>query len=82
MRSCARSTPEDGKSLENIRRGTRARIQHINDFLKAESSWLTGNPPHEHVIVFETAKAQRAWDEKQGLESSSGLRQSQLFFLN
>ncbi len=54
------------RSLESIRRDVRARIQHINDFLRES---LQGSPqaaPHEHVIVFD--EAQRAWDEKQGRE--------------
>jgi hypothetical protein len=53
-------------SVGNIRREVRARIQHINDFLRESLRGSPGSPPHEHVIVFD--EAQRAWDEKQGLE--------------
>ena len=56
----------EGGRLGDIRREVRARIQHINDFLQES---LRGSPtgaPHEHVIVFD--EAQRAWDEKQGVE--------------
>ena len=49
-------------TLEEIRRTVRARIQHINDFIKDNVS--SDRTPHEHVIVFD--EAQRAWDEKQG----------------
>ncbi len=54
------------RTLDEIRRDVRVRIQHINDFLQ---QCLRGSPeesPEEHVIVFD--EAQRAWDEKQGLE--------------
>jgi hypothetical protein len=54
------------KSLGIIRREVRARIQHINDFLQESLRGSPEDPPHEHVIVFD--EAQRAWDEKQGLE--------------
>jgi hypothetical protein len=54
------------KSLEEIRRDVRVRIQHINDFLQQSLQGTPDEPPHEHVIVFD--EAQRAWDEKQGLE--------------
>jgi DUF2075 family protein len=51
-----------GRQLNAIRREMRARIQHINDFLKQS---LSGpGPPHEHAIVFD--EAQRAWDIRQG----------------
>jgi DUF2075 family protein len=50
------------RQLNVIRREMRARIQHINDFLKQGLSG-TG-PPHEHAIVFD--EAQRAWDVRQG----------------
>jgi hypothetical protein len=52
-----------GKRLKDIRRDVRARIQHINDFLR-QSLRSPGEPPHEHAIVFD--EAQRAWDERQG----------------
>jgi hypothetical protein len=54
------------KSLGTIRREVRARIQHINDFLQESLRGSPEDPPHEHVIVFD--EAQRAWDEKQGME--------------
>ena len=54
------------RKLDEIRRGVRARIQHINDFLQQSLLGDSTAPPHEHVIVFD--EAQRAWDEKQGLE--------------
>jgi hypothetical protein len=44
----------------------RARIQHINDFLQESLRGSPEDPPHEHVIVFD--EAQRAWDEKHGME--------------
>ncbi|MHA4868402.1 DUF2075 domain-containing protein [Duganella sp. PWIR1] len=52
--------------LDDIRRSVRARIQHINDFLQQGILHDANTPPHEHVIIFD--EAQRAWDEKQGLE--------------
>jgi DUF2075 family protein len=52
------------KSLQSIRRDVRARIQHINDFLKQSLRAAPGVPPHEHALVFD--EAQRAWDEAQG----------------
>jgi hypothetical protein len=54
------------RKLETIRREVRARIQHINDFLQQSLLGDSVSPPHEHVIVFD--EAQRAWDERQGLE--------------
>ena len=59
---------QDGsaRSLEEIRRGVKVRIQHINDFLKDGLEQPAGTPLHEHAIVFD--EAQRAWDEKQGRE--------------
>jgi hypothetical protein len=63
------------KRLGDIRLQVRARIQHINDFLKqgfpkpsviAPYARAPMIPPHEHVIVFD--EAQRAWDQKQGYE--------------
>jgi Uncharacterized conserved protein (DUF2075). len=54
------------KSLGDIRREVRVRIQHISDFLQEGLRGSPENPPHEHVIVFD--EAQRAWDEKQGLK--------------
>jgi len=56
----------EGTRLGDIRREVRARIQHINDFLQESLRGSPEDPPHEHVIVFD--EAQRAWDEKQGLE--------------
>jgi hypothetical protein len=54
-------------SLRDVRRDVRARIQHINAFLReyVGQSAKDPNPPHEHVVVFD--EAQRAWDERQGL---------------
>lgn len=51
------------RTLTEVRRDVRARIQHINDFLK---EYLLGSsePPHEHAVVFD--EAQRAWDAAQG----------------
>jgi hypothetical protein len=49
--------------LEDIRRVMRARIQHINDFIK--DNVKTVSPSHEHAIVFD--EAQRAWDKEQGM---------------
>ena len=54
------------RRLADIRRDVRARIQHTNDFLKEGIRAAADVPPHEHVIIFD--EAQRAWDEKQGLE--------------
>jgi hypothetical protein len=56
----------DRTSLNEVRRQVRTRIQHINDFLQESLRGSSSSPPHEHVIVFD--EAQRAWDEKQGLE--------------
>ena len=50
--------------LNEIRRTVRARIQHVNDFLKEVLQTGTMQTPHEHAIVFD--EAQRAWDESQG----------------
>lgn len=52
------------RGLGAIRREARARIQHINDFLKEAFRNDSSIPPHEHVIVFD--EAQRAWDEAHG----------------
>ncbi len=52
------------RTLREIRRDVRTRIQHINDFLKDNVS--RDGPPHEHAIIFD--EAQRAWDAKQGLK--------------
>jgi hypothetical protein len=54
--------------LRDVRRDVRARIQHINGFLKQYVLQSPGQAglPHEHVIVFD--EAQRAWDERQGLK--------------
>jgi hypothetical protein len=54
------------RRLGDIRRDVRARIQHINDFLQESIKAAVNVPPHEHVIIFD--EAQRAWDEKHGLE--------------
>lgn len=59
-----RHNGQQRKTLEQIRRDVRARIQHINDFLHESLRGTPHDPPHEHVIVFD--EAQRAWDEKQG----------------
>ncbi len=56
----------DERTLEDIRRDVRARIQHISDFLRESLQGSPTAPPHEHVIVFD--EAQRAWDAKQGKE--------------
>jgi hypothetical protein len=60
---------EKARSLHDIRRQARARIQHINDFLKQALHSREDQPPHEHAIVFD--EAQRAWDERQGLKKFS-----------
>ncbi len=52
------------RSKKEIRRDVRARIQHINDFLKDALARDGSTPPHEHAIVFD--EAQRAWDQAQG----------------
>lgn len=54
------------RTLDEIRREVRVRIQHINDFLKEGLSRPVDDCVHEHAIVFD--EAQRAWDEKQGRE--------------
>jgi hypothetical protein len=56
-------------SLQEIRRTSRGRIQHINDFLKQSFQSATNQAPHEHAIVFD--EAQRAWDERQGQKKFS-----------
>jgi len=60
---------KERKSLKDIRRVVRARIQHINDFLKEVLHSGIAQVPYEHAIVFD--EAQRAWDEKQGLKKFS-----------
>jgi hypothetical protein len=50
--------------LAEQRRKVRARVQHINDFLKDRLTSVPAAPPHEHAIVFD--EAQRAWDAEQG----------------
>jgi hypothetical protein len=50
--------------LSKLRQKLRARIQHINDFLKESYKHSADKPPHEHAIIFD--EAQRAWDEEQG----------------
>jgi hypothetical protein len=65
----ARRNKKDGdrtRSLDKIRLDVRARVQHINDFLRQCLRGRPEDPPQEHVIVFD--EAQRAWDEKQGQE--------------
>jgi len=57
---------EENKRIGDIRRQVRTRIQHINDFLQESLRSTSNSPPYEHVIVFD--EAQRAWDEKQGLD--------------
>jgi DUF2075 family protein len=54
------------RSLDDIRRDVRVRVQHINDFLQQCLIGAPEEPPEEHVIVFD--EAQRAWDAKQGQE--------------
>jgi len=49
--------------LKDIRAKLRARIQHINDYLKHYYAKET-ELPHENAIVFD--EAQRAWDRKHG----------------
>jgi len=56
----------DKRSLDEVRRNVRTRIQHISDFLRESLQASPDAPPHEHVIIFD--EAQRAWDEKQGKE--------------
>lgn len=53
-------------TVDQVRRDVRARIQHLNDFLRASLTGPNPGPPHEHIVVFD--EAQRAWDEKQGQE--------------
>lgn len=63
---CKRPSPQgQARKLTDIRKDTRATIQHINDFLKA---YVHGAvlAPSGHVIVFD--EAQRAWDARQGKE--------------
>jgi hypothetical protein len=50
--------------LSALRQKLRARIQHLNDFLKESYKHSIDEPPHEHAIIFD--EAQRAWDEEQG----------------
>jgi hypothetical protein len=50
--------------LVEHRRKVRARVQHINDFLKDRLASASAVPPHEHAIVFD--EGQRAWDAEQG----------------
>jgi hypothetical protein len=57
------------KSLHEVRRLVRARIQLVNDFLKQVLHSGGMQAPFEHAIVFD--EAQRAWDEKQGLKKFS-----------
>jgi hypothetical protein len=57
------------KSLHDIRRLVRTRIQHVNDFLKQVLHSGGMQVPFEHAIVFD--EAQRAWDERQGLKKFS-----------
>jgi hypothetical protein len=53
-------------TLGKVRLSVRARIQHINDFLQQSLLESTDSAPYEHVIVFD--EAQRAWDEKRGID--------------
>jgi Uncharacterized conserved protein (DUF2075) len=57
------------KSLHDVRRAVRARIQHVNDFLKQVLHDGIVQMPYEHAIIFD--EAQRAWDEQQGLKKFS-----------
>lgn len=59
----------DRQKLDDIRRDVKARIQHINDFLKQYLDDGKAFVPHEHAIVFD--EAQRAWDEQQGAKKFS-----------
>ena len=61
-----RRVGDSSPKLADIRREVRARIQHINDFLKDNLQKESFVAPHEHVIVFD--EAQRAWDDKHGYE--------------
>jgi type II secretory pathway predicted ATPase ExeA len=60
---------KEPKSLHDIRRVVRTRIQHVNDFLKQVLHSDAAQMPYEHAIVFD--EAQREWDEKQGLKKFS-----------
>jgi Schlafen group 3, DNA/RNA helicase domain len=60
---------KQAKSLHDIRRLVRTRIQHVNDFLKQVLHGGGVQVPFEHAIVFD--EAQRAWDERQGLKKFS-----------
>jgi DUF2075 family protein len=53
----------EGISMGDVRRGVRASIQHIIDFLRQYLTAELGEPV-EHAIVFD--EAQRAWDERYG----------------
>jgi hypothetical protein len=61
-----RSSRQRGENsvLADQRRKVRARVQHINDFLKERLTPGSAAPPHEHAIVFD--EGQRAWDAEQG----------------
>src|SRR5262249_41606380 len=50
--------------LADQRREVRARVQHINDYLKKGFASASATPPHEHAIVFD--EGQRARDAEQG----------------
>jgi len=60
---------KEAKTLHDVRRAVRARIQHVNDFLKQVLRNGVVQEPYEHAIVFD--EAQRAWDERQGLKKFS-----------
>ena len=57
------------RTIAEVRRDVRARIQHIINFLRDAVSGDSASAPHEHAIVFD--EAQRAWDEKQGQKKFS-----------
>jgi Schlafen group 3, DNA/RNA helicase domain len=60
----ARDKQKPPQPLRDIRLKVRARVQHINDFLKESLKAQSDRPPPEHAIVFD--EAQRAWDATQG----------------
>ena len=57
------------RTIAEVRRDVRARIQHIIDFLRDAVSDGSAAAPHEHAIVFD--EAQRAWDERHGQKKFS-----------
>ena len=70
---------KERRSLYDIRRDVRVRVQHINDFLQQSLRGTPQEPPNEHVIVFD--EAQRAWDEKHGQEKFSRTASEPLLLL-